>query len=459
MKNLILVPEFKEIIQTRNWDLFKELCEDMHPAEIAELISALEPHEIWKLLDSLDISLKSQIFSHLDISLQVEIADIISKKQLAELLSEMPSDDRVDLFKKFPEEKQESILPAIEYAEREDIRRLASYPEKSAGSVMTSEFASIPENITVDEAIKRLRILAPNKETIYYCYVVNDKKQLVGVISLTDLILADPSTPVNEIMMEDFIYAKVDEDQESAAKKIQKYDLFAIPVVDDNKVLLGIITHDDAFDIITQEQTEDIEKLMAIAGSHEAGVYLKTPIWVHFKNRAYWIVGLAALGLVSGVIIHSFEKQLTGLMILAFYMPMIADTGGNTGSQSATVIVRALALGEVTAKDFLKILWKELFISILLAVVLGILAWFKVMFLSSGSQIPSNYNLEFIALTIAIALALQVITATLIGAVLPLIAVKFNFDPAIVASPALTTIVDITGLLIYFKTAKILLGL
>jgi len=458
MHNTILLPEFKEIIETRNWELFKDIVEDLHPAEIAELISALEPEEIWQLLDSLDIEHKAAIFSHLDINLQVEITDKISRQQLAALLTAMPSDDRVDLFKKFPEEKQENILPAIEYAEREDIRRLASYPEKSAGSVMTSKYASVPVNITVDEAIRRLRILAPNKETIYYCYVLNDKRQLVGIVSLTDLILADPKTLVNDIMMEDFIYAKVYEDQEEAAKKIQKYDLLAIPVVDDNMVLLGIITHDDAFDIITQEQTEDIEKLMAIAGSHEAGVYLQTPVWVHFKNRAVWIVSLAALGLISGIIIHSYENALASFMILALYMPMVADTGGNVGSQSATVIVRAIALGEVQLKHIFRVLGKEFLVSALLALVLGVLAWLKVMYLSSDSDIPSGFNLSYIAFAIAIALSIQVITATLIGALLPLLAKRFNQDPAVVASPALTTIVDITGLLIYFNTAKLLLG-
>lgn len=458
MQNLILLPEFKEIIETKNWDIFREIADDLHPAEIAELISALEPEEIWQLLDSLDIKHKTEIFSNLDISLQVEIANIISKQQLVALLSEMPSDDRVDLFKKFPPEKQEAILPALEYAEREDIKKLASYPEKSAGSVMTSDYASVFLNITVDEAIKRLRILAPNKETIYYCYVLNVKRQLVGIVSLTDLILADPNTLVNDIMMEDFIYAKVYEDQEEAAKKIQKYDLLAIPVVDDNMVLLGIITHDDAFDIITQEQTEDIEKLMAISGSHEAGVYLQTPVWVHFKNRAVWIISLAAIGLISGIIIHSYENALTSFMILALYMPMVADTGGNVGSQSATVIVRALALGEVQFKHIFRVLWKEFLISFLLALALGILAWWKVMFLSSNSDIPKGVSLNFIALAIAIALALQVITATLIGAILPLLASRFKLDPAVIASPALTTIVDITGLLIYFNTARLLLG-
>jgi magnesium transporter len=454
-----LYPEIKELIKSEDWNTFREICDELHPAEIAELISIVEPEEVWIFLESLDLSKRTEIFIHLDLDLQTEIAEIIDRKKLVELLTEMPADDRVDLFKKFPVEKQELILPALAQAEREDIRKLASYPERSAGSIMTSEYVSIPENLTVSEAINKIRLEAPQKETIYYSYIVNDKRQLLGFISLADLILANPTSLVRDIMHENIIYAQADEDQESAARKIQMYDLIALPVVGENNVLVGIITHDDALDVITQEHTEDMEKLMAIAGSHESGVYLKTSSFKHFKNRAAWIVSLAALGLVSGMIIHSFEATLTNLMILALYMPMVADTGGNTGSQSATVVVRALALREISFSDIFKVLWKELKVSILLSAILGLLSFLKVLFLSSGSEIPAGYNLSNIALVIALALSLQVITSTLIGALLPLVASKLKLDPAVVASPALTTIVDITGLLIYFSTAKLLLGI
>lgn len=459
MKNLLLYPELKELIKSEDWNTFREICEDLHPAEIAELISVVEPQEVWKFLESLDVSRRTEIFIHFDLDLQTEIAKILDRKKLAELLTEMPSDDRVDLFKKFPEEKQELILPALAQAEREDIRRLASYPERSAGSIMTSEYVSIPADITVAEAINRIRLEAPQKETIYYSYIINERRQLIGFVSITDLILAHPNALVKDVMHEEIIYANVDEDQESAARKIQTYDLIAIPVVNGNNVLVGIITHDDALDVITQEHTEDMEKLMAIAGSHEAGVYLKTSSFKHFKNRAVWIVSLAALGLVSGMIIHSFEETLMNMMILALYMPMVADTGGNTGSQSATVIVRALALREITYRDILKVLWKEFRISILLSGILGILSFAKVLFLSADSEIPLGFSLEKIGFVIALALSLQVITSTLIGALLPLVASRLKLDPAVVASPALTTIVDITGLVIYFTTARFMLGI
>ncbi len=459
MKNLLLYPELKEILETKDWQTFKEICEENHPAEIAGFISALEPNEVWMLIENVDLSVRTEIFNHFDLDLQMEIAEIIDRRKLVELLTEMPSDDRVDLFKKFPEEKQDLILPALAQAEREDIRRLASYPEGSAGSVMTSEYVTLPEEITVHEAINRLRLEASRKETIYYSYVINEKRQLIGFVSLTDLIMSSPNAVIKDIMHKEIIYALVDEDQETAARKIQKYDLIAIPVVNGNNTLVGIITHDDALDIITQEQTEDLEKLMAIAGKHQAGMYLKTSAFTHFKNRSVWIVSLAALGLISGMIIHEFESTLMSMMILALYMPMVADTGGNTGSQSATVIVRALALGEISFRDLFKIIKKEFSIAIFIAIILGILSWAKVMYLSQGSEIPSGYSLETIGFAIALALSLQVITATLIGALLPLIASRLKLDPAVVASPALTTIVDITGLVIYFTTAKLLLGI
>ena len=282
---------------------------------------------------------------------------------------------------------------------------------------------------------------------------------MLGFVSLKDLIVARRESRVGDIMHPEVIYARVRDDQEDAARKIQKYDLLALPILDGGGGLVGIVTHDDAIDIITQEHTEDMEKLMAIAGSHEAGVYLKTSAWVHFKNRACWIVGLAVLGLISGIIIHSYEATLTQMILLALYMPMVADTGGNTGSQSATVVVRALALREISPADVFKVLFKEFKIAAMLALILGVLSWGKVMYLSHGTEIPAGFSLARIGAAIAAALGLQVVTATLVGALLPLAAARMKWDPAVVASPALTTVVDITGLLIYFTMAKWILGI
>ncbi len=459
MKNTFLLPELRELLKNGEIEALSEFCESSHPAEVADYVSALEPEEIWQILRVLKPETRAEIFSHLSEEDQLELTEKLSRAELAALMTDLPPDDRVDLFKNLPEETQKHLLPALAQAEREDIRRLASYAEGTAGSVMTSEYVSLQPTLTAAQAIEKLRAEAPDKETIYYAYVVDDQRRLIGFISLKDLIIARPDQQVGSLMHKDVIYVRVDDDQEEAARKIQKYDLIAIPVVNSEKVLVGIITHDDALDIITQEYTEDLEKIMAIGGAHEAGVYLYKSSWEHFKDRAVWVVGLAALGLVSGAVIHSFESTLMTMMILALYMPMVADTGGNTGSQSATVIVRALALKEISPKDFLKVVFKELRIALLLALILGLLSWAKVMFLSQGSTIPEGFTLSKIGFAIAVALGLQVITATLIGAVLPLIAARLKLDPAVVASPALTTIVDITGLVIYFTAARMILGL
>jgi len=459
MSNPLLVPKIRDLLNRGRKEELRALFEGAHPRDAADFLSALEPDLIRRALLALPEDKAAEIFSHLEGTIQAETAQTFERGALARMLSNMAPDDRADLWKRIPEDRREKLLPALAQAEREDIRRLAAYPEGTAGAVMTSEYAVLSPTHSVRQAIDKLRFEAPDKETIYYAYVVDDCRKLLGFVSLKDLILARSEDRVGDIMHREVISARVDEDQEDAARRIQKYDLIALPVVNTEDALVGILTHDDAIDIITQEHTEDMEKLMAIGGSHAAGVYLKTPAFTHFKNRAYWIVGLAALGLVSGLIIHGFESTLTSFIILALYMPMVADTGGNTGSQSATVIVRALALREIAPKDLFKVLFKELKISLLLALILGVLSWGKVMFLSQGSDIPAGFSLDKIGLAIAIALGLQVVTATLIGAILPLTAAKLKFDPAVVASPALTTIVDITGLLIYFTTAKLLLGI
>ncbi|HMM39283.1 MAG TPA: magnesium transporter [Desulfovibrio sp.] len=431
----------------------------IHPTLGAENLDALHQGEAARILPLLDPEKGAEVFAHLEPGRQVELAALLKRRDLAALVTAMSPDDRVDLLKRIPEEERETILPGLAQAERNDILKLSSYPEGTAGAIMTSEYAALSPGMTAREALDTLRLAAPDKETIYYAYVLDPERRLSGFVSLKDLILARPESRVGQFMHKDVILAQVDEDQESAVRKIAKYDLLALPVVDANRCLVGIITHDDAIDVLHQEHTEDMEKLMAIGGRHEAGAYLRTSSWRHFTNRATWIVGLAALGLVSGMIIHGFEDTLMSLLILALYMPMVADTGGNTGSQSATVVVRALALGEISPRDVLPVLWKELKISILLALVLGVLSYGKVLFLSAGSELPPGFNLGAIGLAIALALSLQVVTATLIGAVLPLAAARLGKDPAVIASPALTTIVDITGLLLYFGTAKMILGI
>jgi len=459
MRNYLLVPELREFLSKNNIKGINEFCSSAHPRIIADSLSGLECKEIWKILIVLEPSLRSEIFSHLDEDIQLELANILKREELASLISDMSPDDRVDLLKNIPEETREALFPAIAQAERDDIRKLSAYPEGTAGAIMTSEYATLYTDLTAEEAIAKLRREAPDKETIYYAYVIDDNRKLIGFVSLKNLIISSPKTRVKEIMHKDVIYARVNEDQEQAARKIQKYDLIALPVVNENDILVGIITHDDAIDVLTQEQTEDMEKLMAISGTHKVGVYLKTSAWEHFKNRGGWIVILAAFGLISGFIVQSFEGLLLQFSILASFMPMLADTGGNTGSQAATLVIRAIALREISTKDVFNVLSKELKISLLLGFLVGIIAFARVFLYSGSSNMNQGYSLIMLGIAVSAALVLQVVTSTLIGALLPLAAEKIKLDPAVVASPALTTIVDITGLFIYFSVTKLILGI
>lgn len=459
MENVLLNPELRELIANNDTTTLHELFESEHPVKIAEWLSDFEPEEIRRALSVLSPQHQASVLINLDDDLQVDVIMTLSRGEASRLFTAMPHDDRADLFQILSEEQQEELLPSLAHAEREDIRRLASYPEGSTGAVMTSDYVTLPPDITAGQALEKIRLQAPDKETIYYAYVIDDARRLIGFISLKDLILAKPYAKVEDLMQREVISSKVSDDQEETARKIQKYNLIAIPVTNGGDALVGIVTHDDALDIITQEHTEDMEKFMAIAGSHESAAYMKTTSWEHFKNRGVWVFVLAILGLISGMIVQSFENMLVQFAILVAFMPMLAAAGGNTGSQSASLIVRALALNEVTPKDVFKILFKEFQVAILLGLLLGLMAFGRVFILSGNTSIPGGYSMPLVGFAIAVALGLQVLSATLFGAVLPLIAAKMKWDPAVVASPALTTIVDITGLLIYFTTVTLILGL
>ncbi|MGM0608798.1 MAG: magnesium transporter [Candidatus Muiribacteriota bacterium] len=458
-KNLLLIPELKELIKEENYKALKDFCEESHPVDIAEILQYFTPVESWYILRILDHEIQGEIFSNIEPDFQVEITSLLNKKELTSLITHMSHDDRVDLLKIIPEKQKELVLSAIAKAEREDIKRLLSYEEGTAGSIMTSEYVILSKELTVTQAIEEVRKQAPDKETIYYTYIVDKNRKLIGFVSLADLITELSGKKLYEIMNEDIIFVNSDEDQEIVSNKISKYDLIAIPVVNKNKQLVGIVTYDDAIDVINQEHTEDMEKFMAITGEHEGSNYLKTSVWKHFKNRIGWVIGLAFIGLLAGSVIAAFEESLEVLVVLAFFMPMIADTGGNVGSQAATVVIRALALKELSITDFPKIIFKEFGISLMLSVLIGVVTFINAIIIMRGASIPDEFQVITIALTIALALSMQVISSTLIGAFLPMAAAKMNLDPAVAASPAITTTVDITGLIIYFTLARIILNL
>ena len=445
------------MVLTQRKEEIRGFCTGVHPAGVADVLQRLSSSEIWDVLQTLEADLRGEIFSHLEEHAQVDLMLQLDRKAAAKLLSDMPPDDRADLFRRLPEDQRTGILPAMAQAEREDIRRLASYDEGTVGAVMTSDYAVLEAGMTVTEAIDQLRLAAPDRETIYYAYIVDAQRRLIGFASLRELILALPHRRVDDIMHTDGAFARVDEDQETAARRLQKYDLIALPVVDAQDVLVGILTHDDAFDILAQEQQEDLEKLLAIRGTHESGVYMKTSSWRHFRNRVLWVVALAGVGLISGEIVQNYEELLLLYPVLAMFLPLLADAGGNTGSQSATLVIRALALGEVRPRDVWHVIAKEAIVAAMLGSVLGFVAFLRIVVFPGN--LPDGIGAMRIGSAVALSLALQVVSATLLGAMLPLLASRFKVDPAVVASPALTTAVDVTGLLIYFSCASLLLGL
>jgi len=433
--------------------------EKMPVVDVAAYLKSKPVDELIELFKQFSPDEQGLIFADFPYELQMEIFQKLSLKHFAKIFSGMNSQDRIDFYRNLEPEQQTLILPFLDKASREEVIRLSAYPEDTAGGIMSTDFATVRIDMTVEQAMAKIRKDAPSKKMIYYVYVVDSNMVLQGFVSLKRLIMAEPGTKIVDIVYRDFVVAYVDEDRESVAFKIEKYDLVAIPVVNQQGQLLGIVSHDDAIEVIRAEHTEDMEKFMGIIPQEEDLNYEETSVWTHFKKRVVWITSLAAVGVISGMIVHRFESAMEKLIILALYMPMVADTGGNAGSQAATVVVRALALGQLSVRDWFKVIWKEFRVSVLIAVCLGIIAFLKILFLSWETTIPSQFSLLAIAITITIALMLQVVTATIIGALIPLGVKAFGGDPAVAASPAITTIVDITGLLIYFGTAVLMLGL
>lgn len=447
-------------------DLFKqnkivdllELMEDIPAVEVSEFLMTKPDLDVLNFLELLAPQDRGSIFDHFPLDKQLTYFRVLDKEDAANIFERMSSEVRTDLYQEFDGNEQIELLPFLTKKVREDIISLSSYPPETAGGIMSTDFATVLSSMTALEAIEKIRSDAPSKKMVYYVYVVDKKMCLVGILTLKELILANPGEPIGDLVQEFFVYAHVNEDRESVAKKVEKYDLLAIPVLNSIHQLVGIVTHDDALDVIRAEQTEDMEKFMGIVPSEEELPYLTTSTLSHFKKRVFWLVALAAVGLISGFIIHNFKETLEKLIILAIYMPMMASTGGNTGSQAATVVIRAFALGEVRNAIWLKVIFKELKISILLALTIGVFTFMKIFFFTHSNVIPIDYSLSDIAFLISLAIGLQVITSSVIGAGLPILVRRLGGDPAVAASPAIATIVDITGLLIYFSVASLALS-
>lgn len=440
--------EITRLLASNNFTELKESLGRLNSADVAEFI-ALAPLEqkatVFRLLEKPQAV---EVFEFLDVEEQQELLQGFLKTPLSEILEQMSPDDRARLLDEMPAGVAKKLLAEISHEERQMTSLLLGYEDNSAGRIMTPEFVDLKSDLSVSQALERIRRIGGEKETIYYAYIIDEKRHLLGVTSLRDLVLADPSAPIKTIMNPQVISVSVDEDQEKCADYISKYDFLAIPVVDRENRLVGIITVDDILDILEDEATEDFYRSSGVAPIEID--YSRAGVAMLWKKRIGWLLILLATDFLSSSVLAHFAGAIEAVVALTFFIPMLIDSGGNTGTQSATLIIRGLATGELEIKDWLGVLWKELRVGLLLGLTLGIIVYVRGFFWRGGPEIGFVVGLTMIVL---------VIWANLIGAVLPLALSKFRLDPAVVSSPFITTAADVTGLLIYFSIAKWILGI
>ncbi len=451
LRNPLLVPDLRELIQAGEIDALGEFFADHHPVQIAELIEDLDVAEGDVLIKLLAPRVRGDVMSYLTVERQVEIVNAMPPSEAAALLHLMPHDDRADLVNHLEEEQVDAIFPHLAQAEREDIRRLASYEPGTAGGVMTTDYVTLAPHLTVRESLDRVRREAPDRETIEYSYVVDESRKLLGIVSLKRLILARPQSRITEIMQRDPILARVDDDQESVARTIDKYDLFAIPVVDATGMLVGIVTHDDAMDILRREQTEDILAFGGVTVDPEVDdiPYWQGSVYRSVRRRVNWLLLLFLAETLTGSVSRHYEWVEEASPHLHHFTPLLIGTGGNAGSQAVGTIIRGLALGEIVFSQTMSVVFREWITGTVLGLILGAVGFLHTWLLRGES--PT------FALVIAFTILGICMWANTVGALVPLLARKLGIDPAVVSAPLITTLVDATGLCIFYTIAILLL--
>ena len=449
MEQIKELEEVLELLNTKQYTKLRQYLAELNDADIAGLLEELEEEDMLKVFRILPKDLAADVFSYLDMDNQQKIITSLSDKEATNIINNLMADDAADLLEEMPANIVKKLLTNASPEVRRDINHLLRYPEDSAGSIMTVEYVDLKENLTVNQAIERIRKVGLDSETINICYVLDAQRRLVGTVALRYLLLMDGDEIIGDIMHENVISINTLMDQEEVARQFKKYDFTAMPVVDNENRLVGIITVDDIVDIIEEETTEDMEKMAAIVPSDKP--YMKTGVFETFKKRIPWLLLLMVSATFTGAIISSFEDALSVCAVLVAYIPMLMDTGGNCGSQSSVTVIRGLSLGQVGFSDWLRVLWKETRISALCAAALAAVNFLRLLVMSHVGM--------GIALTVSLTLAVTVITSDLIGSALPIIAKRLGFDPAVMASPLITTVVDATSLLTYFWLASWLLGL
>lgn len=445
--------QWKALLSQKNHTMLLDLLKEAPMVEVAEFLQKQDLSICVKTLDLFDLETQASLFSYFSEAYQLDFYHTLPRRTLATIFTYMASDIRADFYQKLTDKQQAQLLPYLPKKIKKDILTLSAYSQEVAGGIMTTDFATVYDDMTIQQALDKVREDAPTKKMLYYLYVVDKDMKMLGFVDLKELIMLNPKALIKEVLQNMFVFAKVLEDRELVAEKIEKYNLVALPVLNDDDQLVGVVTYDDAIDVLRAENTEDMEKFMGILSDHEeAEPYLEISSLSHFKRRIGWVAGLFVASFFSGYIMHSNEAWIQRITLLAMYMTTINDLGGNIASQVAMVLIRAMTLRQISLKHFFKIIAKETQVAFMFVMCFFILAFLKVSILSGSTQFDK------LALVVSISIALQAFTATLIGAMLPLFVYWAGKDPALAASPAITTLVDITGTLIYFTTAKMVYG-
>ncbi len=450
-----LLEKIEELFGRKRYAELRDLLLPMEAADIASLCQDLDEKVpvVFRLLPK---ELAAEVFVELDSDDQELLIHSFSNTELKEVLDELYLDDAADIVEEMPAGVVKRILRHCDPEMRKSINEVLKYPEDSAGSIMTTEFVDLKANMTVEDALKRIRRTGPDKETINICYVIDDRRHLIGLLTIRTLLLAEEDDVIGDIMERNLIAVQTLDDQEAVARALGKYDFLALPVVDKEERLVGIVTVDDAIDVLQEEVTEDIEKMAAILPSDKP--YLKTSTLETYKARIPWLLLLMISATFTGQIIASFERALAAATILTAYIPMLMDSGGNCGSQASVTVIRGLSLGEINFSDFFRVLWKELRVAAVCGVTLAAANFAKLM-LIDRMLFHNPMVTVHVAAVICGTLVCTVVCAKLVGCSLPMLAKRIGFDPAVMASPFITTIVDALSLLIYFRFASAILGL
>lgn len=438
----------EEKLNEKKFNELKAIFNEMKSADISLILEELDAESVVKLFRILPKEKAGETFSYMGNETREKLIQDFTDLELKNVLDELYMDDTVDLIEEMPSNVVTRILKNVNKDDRKMINEILKYPDESAGSIMTTEFIDLKENMTVLDAIKRIRQIGTDSEAIYSCYVLSQSRKLLGVVNIKQILLANENDLIKDLMQQDVVSVTTTEDQEIVAKHFDKYDLYAQPVVDNENRLVGIITVDDVINVIQDETSEDFEKMAAITPNEDG--YFETSVFKHAKNRIAWLLVLMLSAALTGTIITHYEEAFAAVPILVAFIPMIMDTGGNCGSQSSTLIIRGLATDEIVLKDILKVLWKEIRIAVLVGVVLAIV---------NGLRIFLQYKNLQITITVGLTLVVTVLMAKLLGCLLPIIAKKIKLDPAIMAAPLITTMVDTFSILIFFKIATAVIGL